>query len=205
MYATCSLCKRRRHILILLIPNTTPSMTCNIKRGKSQMVSFPLRISLCPLDTVCYLQGWREGRGWRGTAGRCPSVCCCPGRRGPESSLSPCLPSEAVLQERQPQQQHHEQLRAQQQQQPQLRRRQQCQQHMQQEQLRLHARHGGSPHGSHGHPQPVYPLPRDAAEPVHQAAGPVHCAGTHTWQVAPPGGPGEAGLEYVPPEVTPAT
>lgn len=105
------------------------------------------------------------------------SVCCLPAA-GPRVMPIPCLPSEAVLQERQPQQQHHQQLRAQQQQQPELRRRQQRQQHLQQEQLRLHARHGGGPHGGHGHPQPVHALPRDAAEPVHQAAGPVRGAGT---------------------------
>lgn len=58
--------------------------------------------------------------------------------RVPESPC-PCLPSEAVLQGRQPQQQHRQQLRAQQQQQPELWRRQQRQQHLQQEQLRLHA------------------------------------------------------------------
>lgn len=103
---------------------------------------------------------------------------CCPAAPGPRVTPAPCLPSEALLQERQPQQQHHQQLRAQQQQQPELRRRQQRQQHLQQEQLRLHARYGGGAHGRHGHPQPVHALPRDAAEPVHQAAGPVHRAGT---------------------------
>lgn len=122
---------------------------------------------------------WRVGAG-RGAraAGRRLLVCLLPRGAGPRVTPAPCLPSEALLQERQPQQQHHQQLRAQQQQQPELRRRQQRQQHLQQEQLRLHARHGGGPHGRHGHPQPVHALPRDAAEPVHQAAGPVRRAGT---------------------------
>lgn len=77
------------------------------------------------LHVMCvYAQGWGAGGGrmtWRVPESPCP-----------------CLPSEAVLQGRQPQQQHRQQLRAQQQQQLELWRRQQRQQHLQQEQLRLH-------------------------------------------------------------------
>lgn len=141
-------------------------------------------------------QGRREGRGMGGGA-PCPALLS-PQQRGPKSSLSPCLPSEAVLQERQPQQQHHQQLRAQQQQQHELWRGQQRQQHVQQEQLRLRTRHGGGPHGCHGHPQPVHALPRDAAEPVHQATGPVHRAGTLSGQAPHLPVPGERALKLTP-------
>lgn len=143
-----------------------------------------------PLGTDAQVWAHRVG-GRRGArfCGRGPG-------RGPRVTAARCLPSEAVLQGRQPQQQHHQHLCAQQQQQPELRRRQQRQQHVQQEQLRLHSRRGGGAHGGHGHPQPVHALPRDAAEPVHQAAGPVRRAGTggahlagrawRTWRGAAP-------------------
>lgn len=126
--------------------------------------------------------------------------------RGPRSSPCPCLPSKAVLQERQPQQQQHQQLRAQQQQ-PELRGRQQREQHVQQEQLRLRARRGGGAHGRHGHPQPVHALPRDAAEPVHQAAGPVRRAGTPGPGGSPssrPAAPGPRGHSADAPRSAPA-
>lgn len=156
----------------------------------------------CPVPLGTDAQVWAGG--WLGErfCGRGPG-------RGPRVTAARCLPSEAVLQGRQPQQQHHQHLRAQQQQQPELRRRQQRQQHVQQEQLRLHARRGGRAHGGHGHPQPVHALPRDAAEPVHQAAGPVRREGTGGARLAgrglgPPPPPFPAAATPRSPSQTPA-